>query len=557
MPCQGSRRPVTAAAMAPPLLHQALSAPPCVRLALASSLTVPLYTHAYPPLPFAKLTVPTSRTASRAPRIRGGSTICRVGGQLVHTRAELKSEPVDVVILTNGPGEVATWVKPVVAQLRRTAEGGAIDMRISVVLAPCPHASGGELQLLQSFDNIDRCQGPDGFFSLLLLGRTQDGWDWRKRGVCIFLGGDQFNTLVLGWRLGYKTLIYAEDAARWPGFVDKYMLRSQEIMLGVPQWARSRCQIVGDLFTDAVGSSPSSVSWALPDKLQSQGQDRYGVPIVGLLPGSKDAKLAIGVPYFMAVADHLHQLLGAQVRFMLPLAPTVTVTELERYANAAHNPLISRFHWASGHFVENQSVKAETISKLQREISEEGLTRSLSEQPRVEELGQLVTERGVSIEIRQQFPPYSLYQGCTICLTTVGTNTAELGTLGVPMLVVLPTYFLETFRGATGGILGLLSAVPGQAGAAMAHFVNLFILNTAGFISWPNRWAGEKIVPELVGEIDPMEVATLAAEYLQSPDLLQIMHNRLLDLQMVQSNCKAGAARSIALAVQQLLQYEA
>lgn len=27
----------------------------------------------------------------------------------------------------------------------------------------------------------------------------------------------------------------------------------------------------------------------------------------------------------------------------------------------------------------------------------------------------------------------------------VGTNTAELGTLGVPMLVVLPTYFLEVF----------------------------------------------------------------------------------------------------------------
>lgn len=125
----------------------------------------------------------------------------------------------DVVILTNGPGEVATWVKPVVAKLRRTAENDAIDMRISVVLSPCPHASGGELQLLQSFEEIDRCQGPEGFFSLLLLGRTRDGWDWRKRGVCIFLGGDQFYTLVLGWRLGYKTLIYAEDAARWPGYV--------------------------------------------------------------------------------------------------------------------------------------------------------------------------------------------------------------------------------------------------------------------------------------------------------------------------------------------------
>lgn len=65
------------------------------------------------------------------------------------------------------------------------------------------------------------------------------------------------------------------------------MLRSQEIMLGVPQWARSRCQVVGDLCTDAVGTSPSSVSWALPDKLQSEGLHRYGVPIVRLLPGSK------------------------------------------------------------------------------------------------------------------------------------------------------------------------------------------------------------------------------------------------------------------------------
>lgn len=224
----------------------------------------------------------------------GKHKVCREGARLCATRAEA----VDVVILTNGPGEVATWVKPVVAKLRRTAQDNDVDMRISVVLAPCPHASGGELQLLQSFEEIDRCQGPEGFFSLLLLGRTQDNWDWRKQGVCIFLGGDQFFTLVLGRRLGYKTLIYAEDAARWPGLVDGYMLRSQEILVGVPQWARSRCQVVGDLFADAVASASC---------LSPQAQDKQPVPIAGLLPGSKDAKLAIGVPYFMAVANHLHQ----------------------------------------------------------------------------------------------------------------------------------------------------------------------------------------------------------------------------------------------------------
>lgn len=43
--------------------------------------------------------------------------------------------------------------------------------------------------------DMAKLQGPEGFFSLLLLGRTRDGWDWRKRGVCIFLGGDQFYTV--------------------------------------------------------------------------------------------------------------------------------------------------------------------------------------------------------------------------------------------------------------------------------------------------------------------------------------------------------------------------
>ena len=41
-------------------------------------------------------------------------------------------EPVDVVILSNGPGEVATWVKPVVRSLRQKAP----NYRISVILSP-------------------------------------------------------------------------------------------------------------------------------------------------------------------------------------------------------------------------------------------------------------------------------------------------------------------------------------------------------------------------------------------------------------------------------------
>lgn len=68
------------------------------------------------------------------------------------------------------------------------------------------------------------------------------------------------------------------------------------------------------------------------------------------------------------------------------------------------------------------------------------------------------------------------------------------------------------------------------------------------------RWAGERIVPELIGEIEPVEVAAVAAEYLESPDLLQAMHQRLLDLRSPLADDHKGAAHSVALAVKRLLQ---
>lgn len=114
-----------------------------------------------------------------------------------------------------------------------------------VLLAPCPHASGAEARLVQSFEGVDRCmvsgvhictfeciqdrnptplpakkkkkkkarsstglqehtslpacavvlQAPAEFLRLLLLGQSPPGWDWSPKGVCVFLGGDQAFTV--------------------------------------------------------------------------------------------------------------------------------------------------------------------------------------------------------------------------------------------------------------------------------------------------------------------------------------------------------------------------
>ncbi|MDJ0564828.1 MAG: lipid-A-disaccharide synthase, partial [Microcystis sp. M49629_WE12] len=50
--------------------------------------------------------------------------------------------PVDLLILSNGPGEISTWVRPVVKRLRQNLTEDRSLLRISVILSPCTHSMG-------------------------------------------------------------------------------------------------------------------------------------------------------------------------------------------------------------------------------------------------------------------------------------------------------------------------------------------------------------------------------------------------------------------------------
>ncbi|MCY7337460.1 MAG: lipid-A-disaccharide synthase, partial [Chamaesiphon sp.] len=98
-------------------------------------------------------------------------------------------QPIDLIILSNGPGEVTTWVRPVVRALRAKLGCDRSHVRISAILSPCPNASGKEVQILKTYPEIDRVQGAEHFTQFLVWGKTAENWDWRSRGIIIFLGG--------------------------------------------------------------------------------------------------------------------------------------------------------------------------------------------------------------------------------------------------------------------------------------------------------------------------------------------------------------------------------
>ncbi len=93
------------------------------------------------------------------------------------------------------------------------------------------------------------------------------------------------------------------------------------------------------------------------------------------------------------------------------------------------------------------------------------------------------------------------------------------------MIVLLPTQQMDVMR-AWDGLPGLLANLPG-VGSAFATVINWLALRRMGLLAWPNIWAKEEIVPELVGELNPEDIARMAIDLLDHPEKLEAMRTKL------------------------------
>jgi lipid A disaccharide synthetase len=411
-------------------------------------------------------------------------------------------EPIDILVLSNGPGEITTWVRPVVKALRQQPGTDRSQVRISLILSPCPNASGREVEIAQTYPEIDRIQGADRFFPFLLFGQTGDNWDWRDRGVVLFLGGDQVFPVIIGKRLGYRIVIYGEWETRWHRWVDAFGVMKPELIDRAPAKYRHKLTVVGDLMAE-VGREDER----LANFLNSQSTHPPKA-LIGMLPGSKAAKLAQGVPLGLAIAQQIHAV-RPQTEFVIPVAPTLDLAALAKFADPHHNPFTQRFDGGT----------AELVTDGDRAFFK--------------------TASGLQITLRTENPAHDVLSQCQLCLTTVGANTAELGALAVPMMVLLPTQQLDAMR-AWDGLPGVLANLPG-VGSALAKLINWWFLRNPRLLAWPNIWAGEAIVPELVGQLQPQAIADLVIDYLDHPEKLEQMRDRLRKVRG-----QAGAAQKLA-----------
>jgi len=416
----------------------------------------------------------------------------------------------DIILMSNGPGELLTWVRPLARRLHGDlASTPALSAaRLHLVLTPCPHAHGQEAATAAALGVFDHVV-PARFFWRLLLqpGRYRR---WRPQGVVVFLGGDQLWAVLLAARLGYRHVCYAEWVARWPRWCDRIAAMGPTAYGRVPGRWRSRAQIVGDLMAD-ISPEPGASPPAQPASPAT----------IALLPGSKPAKLRLGVPFMLATAEKLHQR-HPDCRFLLPLAPTVRCQDLLRFAGP-QNPLAATFGASA--------VRLEAPSPSRPHWS-------------------LCTATGVRIAVADHHPAHDQLRRCTMALTTVGANTAELGALAVPMLVLLPTQHPHVI-GATGdGALGLLSRFP-LLGRVIAMVAVSMALRRGSGLAWPNLQAGRMVVPERIGPITPTQIAQEVLALLRRPATLETMATALRQLRG-----PGGATAALSAVVMEVLRLQ-
>jgi lipid-A-disaccharide synthase len=357
-----------------------------------------------------------------------------------------------IIVLTNGPGELYTWARPLIHALRSS---GA-EVRIVLALLPCPFASGYERTAAQGLP-VDAVVPVAQTLEFIAGGRRPEAFAAISSGVVIGLGGDVNFPGRIGSRLGYPAWRYSFEPF-WHKSLERLFVHDAAT-LEKAQGSGGNITNVGNLTADAL-------------TLEDAPAKEPGLDVM-LVPGSRGFQFTHLLPYFAGVAQGIRAALP-EVRFHVPRSRLINEADFQTALSA--------------------SKVADFGGVPLRPLSDSRL---------------LETPDGTVIHLHDEDARYGLMKNADLALTVVGTNTLELGIAGVPSVVCLPLQKMELIP--IENPLRYLEWLPVIGKPIKRRLVEAFVARQR-FISLPNRLANEAIQPELRGDLP---IATVTAEALR------------------------------------------
>jgi len=362
-----------------------------------------------------------------------------------------------LVILTNSPGEVSGWVKPVLEALSQR------QLRLEIMLAvlPCPYASGGEAAYGATLPGVSCALK----YKELKRNPPADG-----KNLILQLGGDPMFGYMLSRKMKCEWMIYT-SRPKFKRYVRKYFLPDEKAVerFRKAKVRRLACQYVGNLILDSIP--------CIKDKQQAREIMKLNdyEHTVAFLPGSRPFEYRIGVAYFTRAAQEL----------------------MNRYQN-----------------INSYLVVAPTVDEqlLKLGLDEAGIP--YTGEDRVETIP---CNNGHKITVVRE-KGFAAIKASDLAVALPGTNNLQIAALGTPLLMVAPTNYAEEIP--LDGIAGLIPfKLPGfrTLKKKLVYWAN----SRTKYVSLPNRIADEEIVPEHRRIMTPLTVAHLADEILATPGRLE------------------------------------
>jgi lipid-A-disaccharide synthase len=217
-----------------------------------------------------------------------------------------------LVLVGNGPGEVAGWAVPIAAEARRQAAARQRALDVTLCLPPCQFASGQEKRVAAAAAVFSRILDPAATFRLSL---GLPGWSPPAPAVLLHVGGSFWysHRLARRWRARAFAFVERAHIARIHHPFERIFLPTPDLAerllrYGVPA---AKLLVTGDPRHDA-----------LPDRALVSHNGNGAPPQVTLLCGSRNPVFSAFFPFWVRTATALRQRLPA-VRLRLVVSPYV------------------------------------------------------------------------------------------------------------------------------------------------------------------------------------------------------------------------------------------
>jgi hypothetical protein len=363
--------------------------------------------------------------------------------------------PNELILLVNGPGELYTWVRPLLRELR------ALETQTRVVLGllPCPFASGYERGIAEKLD-VDAIASVAECLEFIAGGRKPSAFQGGSSGLVIGLGGDVAFPGRIGSRLDYPAWRYSFEPY-WNANLERLLVHDAKTLERAKK-AGARAENIGNLTADALA-------------LENATRDPNGFEVL-LVPGSRAFQVVHLLPFFAGAAE--------QIAARVPQAQFFV----------ARSSLFQDDVWLEA----VAGVKALDFGGVSMRV----------------EGNALVTPQGVRLEVISEEQRYRHMKTCAVAITSPGTNTLELGIAGAPSVVCLPLQKMELIP--IENPLRYLQIIP-IIGKPLKRKLVTAYLERFKFVALPNMLSDEAIQPELRGNISVEEVAAAALKILERP----------------------------------------